>query len=381
MLKIAEPMKSILLNIGIAFSSSIFSFLLFVHFYPPAGLGTATSETSTAARLVSTAEPLVNTSPRQSAAPANIDFVSTSKKVTAAVVNINTLSASGYRLSSGSGVIISADGYIITNHHVTTDGSRIEVTFHDKRKQEATIVGNDPATDLALLKVKGENYSFLEYGNSDQVEVGQWVLAVGNPFNLSSTVTAGIVSAKARSINILREAYAVESFIQTDAAVNPGNSGGALVNERGELIGINAAILSESGGFEGYSFAIPSNLARKVVNDLREFGQVQRAILGIGIRDLTPERAGRLSLPAIAGVEITSVSRGSTAAEAGLRAGDVIVSINGTATNSMPELQEQVAQFRPGDRISLELYRDGQKFRRDNVKLKSLAESSAESKR
>jgi serine protease Do len=297
------------------------------------------------------------------------------------VVNINTLSASGYRLSSGSGVIISADGYIITNHHVTTDGSRIEVSFHDKRKEEATIVGNDPATDLALLKVKGENYSFLEYGNSDQVEVGQWVLAVGNPFNLSSTVTAGIVSAKARSINILREAYAVESFIQTDAAVNPGNSGGALVNERGELIGINAAILSESGGFEGYSFAIPSNLARKVVNDLREFGQVQRAILGIGIRDLTPERAGKLSLPAIAGVEITSVSRGSSAAEAGLRAGDVIVSINGAATNSMPELQEQVALFRPGDRISLELYRDGQKFRRDNVKLKSLAESSAETKR
>ncbi len=370
-------MKSILLNISIAVSSSIFSFFLFTHYYQPMP---AAVEPALPARLVNVAEAPINAKPRQWAASSSVDFVSTSKKVTAAVVNINTLSASGYRMSSGSGVIISPDGYIITNHHVTADGSKIEVTFHDKRKEEAKLIGSDPATDLALLKVNAAGLSFLEYGNSEQVEVGQWVLAVGNPFNLSSTVTAGIISAKARSINILREAYAVESFIQTDAAVNPGNSGGALVNERGELIGINAAILSESGGFEGYSFAIPSNLARKVINDLREFGKVQRAILGVGISDVTSEIANKLSLPAISGVYITNVSRGSSAAEAGLRLGDVILSINGIPTNSTPELQEQVAQFRPGDRISLEFFRDGKKLRRDNVTLKSLVESTAQTR-
>ncbi|NRA50488.1 MAG: trypsin-like peptidase domain-containing protein, partial [Phaeodactylibacter sp.] len=274
-----------------------------------------------------------------------------------------------------SGVIIAKDGYIITNHHVIEDGATYEITMYDKRKLEAELIGSDPTTDLALLKVDARGLKPVLYGDSDQVEVGQWVLAVGNPFNLSSTVTAGIVSAKARNINILRGSYSIESFIQTDAVVNPGNSGGALVNERGELIGINTAIISESGGYEGYSFAIPSNLVRKVVRDIREFGEVQRAILGVGIAEVNGEIAGQQSLPGVAGVYINNVSRGSSAAEAGLREGDVLISINSIKTNSVPELQEQIALFRPGDKISLEFYRDGQKFRRDNVVLQSLDES------
>ena len=296
------------------------------------------------------------------------------------MVNINTLSASGYRISSGSGVIISADGYIITNHHVAEDGSTYEITLYNKRKLEAELMGSDPTTDLALLKVDARNLRPLAYGDSEKVEVGQWVMAVGNPFNLSSTVTAGIISAKARNINILRGSYAIESFIQTDAVVNPGNSGGALVNEQGELIGINTAIISESGGYEGYSFAIPSNLVRKVIRDIREFGEVQRAVLGVGISEVTDDIAARLVLPVVAGVYITNVSGESSAAEAGLRSGDVIISINGIKTNSVPEMQEQVALFRPGDRISLEFYREGRKYRRDNVTLKSLDRSVSSSR-
>lgn len=326
--------------------------------------------------MVNTTEAPVNTNPRQWAFSLDNDFVATSKKVTTAVANINTLSSSGYRLSSGSGVVISSDGYLITNHHVVEDGATFEVTFSNKRKLEATLIGSDPTTDLALLKVSARDLRPIEYGNSDEVEVGQWVLAVGNPFNLSSTVTAGIVSAKARNINILRDSYSIESFLQTDAVVNPGNSGGALVNDKGELVGINTAIISESGGYEGYSFAIPSNLVRKVIRDIREFGSVQRAILGVSISDVTDEVASGLALPAVSGVYITNVNRGSSAAEAGLRQGDVIISVNGIKTNSVPELQEQVALFRPGERISLEFFREGQRFRRDNVVLKGLSQTA-----
>ncbi len=318
---------------------------------------------------------LVNTNPRFWAERPPANFVNTSKLVTAAVVNINTLSASGYRISSGSGVIISSDGYIITNHHVIEDGSSFEITMADRRKLEAELIGSDPTTDLALIKVTARGLQPIPYGNSDLVEVGQWVLAVGNPFNLSSTVTAGIVSAKARNINILQGSYSIESFIQTDAVVNPGNSGGALVNEKGELIGINTAIISESGGYEGYSFAIPANLVRKVIRDIREFGEVQRAILGVGIDEVSDESAQRNNLPTLSGVYVTSVSRGSSAAEAGLQKGDIIISINQIKTNSVPELQEQVALYRPGERVSLEFFRDGKRYRRDNVVLKSLNDS------
>ena len=239
-----------------------------------------------------------------------------------------------------------------------------------------------PTTDLALLKATGRDLPTLEYGNSDLLEVGEWVLAVGNPFNLTSTVTAGIVSAKARNINILDGAYSIESFIQTDAVVNPGNSGGALVNAKGELIGINTAIISsQSGGYEGYSFAVPSNLVRKVITDLKDFGEVQRAILGVEIADVNDEIAADLNLPSVEGVFIQSVSANSSASGAGLRRGDVIVSINGIQTNSVPELQEQVALFRPGDSITLEYFREGRKVRKNDVILKGLRDGASSFRR
>lgn len=357
-------------SLFIALASSALTFCFFVSYQ---GTGLPAPEQPSTAQLISQEQPPVNASPRDWSATPLADFVTTSKRVTAAVVNVNTMSASGYRISSGSGVIISSDGYIITNYHVVEDGSQFELTLFDKRKLKAELIGTDPSTDLALLKAdNARDLKPLAYGNSDQVEVGQWVLAVGNPFNLTSTVTAGIISAKARNINILRSSYSIESFLQTDAVVNPGNSGGALVNEKGELIGINTAIISESGGYEGYSFAIPANLVRKVIRDIREFGKVQRAVLGISISDVSSDIASRLTLPTVAGVYVTKVNSRSSAAEAGLRSGDVIISINGTKTNSVPELQEQVALFRPGERISLEFYREGRKYRRDNVQLKGL---------
>ncbi|HHM20902.1 MAG TPA: trypsin-like serine protease, partial [Bacteroidetes bacterium] len=220
------------------------------------------------------------------------DFVEASRRVTDAVVNITIKSAYGYEpISGGSGVIISSDGYIITNNHVIDMGGRIEVTLANKHTYTATVIGKDPTTDLALLKIEAQNLPTVHYANSDEVEVGQWVLAVGNPFNLTSTVTAGIISAKGRNINILQGLYSIESFLQTDAVVNPGNSGGALVNLKGELVGINSAIMSESGGYEGYSFAIPANLVKKIISDLKEFGEVKRAILGIRIIDVNEEIA------------------------------------------------------------------------------------------
>ncbi|MCR9101931.1 MAG: trypsin-like peptidase domain-containing protein [bacterium] len=377
-------MKTVIQNILIAVVSAACTFLFMQQFYPlpqPAAQPAATAQPVLTGQEPSgpmaAKEAPINQRPRAWAEGPIEDFVNTSKLVTSAVVNINTLSASGYRVSSGSGVIIATDGYIITNHHVIEDGATYEITMYDKRKLEAELIGSDPTTDLALLKVDIRGLKPVLYGDSDKVEVGQWVLAVGNPFNLSSTVTAGIVSAKARNINILRGSYSIESFIQTDAVVNPGNSGGALVNEKGELIGINTAIISESGGYEGYSFAIPANLVRKVVRDIREFGEVQRAILGVGIAEVTGEIAQQQALPGVAGVYINSVSQGSSAAEAGIREGDVIITINNVKTNSVPELQEQIALFRPGDRISLEFYRQGQKFRRDNVVLQSLSEAGS----
>jgi Do/DeqQ family serine protease len=366
-------MRLLIYGLFVALSSSMFTYLLVKEYAAPL----PAKPTSHAAQLINQTTPspasTINQKPKRHLAQVpDADFVSTSKLVTAAVVNINTLSASGYRVSSGSGVIISSDGYIITNHHVVEDGSTFEVTMYDRRKLEAELIGSDPTTDLALLKIQARGLRTVPYGDSDQVEVGQWVLAVGNPFNLTSTVTAGIVSAKARNINILRQAYSIESFIQTDAVVNPGNSGGALVNEAGELIGINTAIISESGGYEGYSFAIPANLVRKVIQDIREFGAVQRAILGVSITEVSDETAAENELPSVSGVYITNVSRGSSAAEAGLMSGDIIISINQVKTNSVPELQEQIALYRPGERVSLEFYREGKKFRRDNVVLKSL---------
>ncbi len=264
--------------------------------------------------------------------------------------------------SKGSGVLVSPDGYIATNYHVVEGADRLEITLSDKRTYDANLIGFDKTTDLALLKIEADSLPYLEFANSDSLQVGDWVLAVGNPFNLSSTVTLGIVSAKGRNIDILEGNYSVESFIQTDAAVNPGNSGGALVNTAGQLVGINTAILTRSGQYEGYSFAIPSNLVRKVIFDLREYGKVQRGILGVAIAEIDPQTAEELHLPKLSGVLITSVSENAAAKEAGMQARDVIVSIDGKAVNSIPELQEFVARHRPGDKIVLEYYRDGKKY-------------------
>ncbi|HMN90195.1 MAG TPA: trypsin-like peptidase domain-containing protein [Saprospiraceae bacterium] len=304
-----------------------------------------------------------------SSAPTN--FIIAAEAVTPSVVNIKTLqsgsgfdfwgSSNSYGTSSGSGVIISADGLIITNNHVIENGSRIGVTLNDQREFEAKLIGADPSTDLALLKIEAEGLPFIRMGNSDSLRIGEWVLAVGNPFNLESTVTAGIVSAKGRSIDILEGQDKIESFIQTDAAVNPGNSGGALVNTNGELIGINTAIITRSGRYEGYSFAVPSNLVRKVVKDLRDYGVVQRGMLGVFVDKITVDRARELGLEAIEGVYISRVSPGSGADDAGLQRGDVIVGINGVKTRTVPEMQEQVGRYRPGNSITVEYIRQGKK--------------------
>ena len=264
--------------------------------------------------------------------------------------------------SSGSGVIISNDGYIVTNFHVVQNAEKIEVTLNDKRTYEAELVGTDPNTDLAVLRVQEKGLPFIAYGNSDDVKVGEWVLAVGNPFNLTSTVTAGIVSAKARNINIISGngsgSGAVESFIQTDAAVNPGNSGGALVNTLGQLVGINSAIATSTGSFSGYSFAIPVNLVRKVVVDLVEFGTVQRGYLGVNIKDVDAQLVKEQKLGKLNGVYVVGVLADGAAASAGLDGGDVIIKVGEIFVNNVSELQEQVNNFRPGDKVVVTYVRD-----------------------
>ncbi|HNW53000.1 MAG TPA: Do family serine endopeptidase [Bacteroidales bacterium] len=262
---------------------------------------------------------------------------------------------------AGSGVIISPDGYIVTNNHVVQDASKIEIVLNDKRSYEGTIVGTDPSTDLAVVRIKETNLPFLNYGNSDELQIGEWVLAVGNPFNLTSTVTAGIVSAKARNINILGtpDNTSIESFIQTDAAVNRGNSGGALVNTRGELVGINAAIASGNGFYAGYSFAIPVNIVKKVVGDLIDFREVQRAFLGVSIREIDSKLAEEQGIKELRGVFVQEVNDGSAAKEAGIVRGDVITSVNKMTVNSTSELLEQVSRYRPGEKIVVGVSRKG----------------------
>jgi Do/DeqQ family serine protease len=306
--------------------------------------------------------------------PATLNFLTPAKKVTAAVVHIRTSYGPGNfsvnpleqyletpARASGSGVIISDDGYIVTNNHVIEDANNIEVVMNNNQRFYAKVVGADPSTDLALLKIKSKNLPFVKYGDSDSISPGEWVLAIGNPFDLNSTVTAGIVSAKARNIGILRDKnnLQVEAFIQTDAAVNPGNSGGALVNLKGELIGINSAIATSTGSYAGYSFAIPVSLVRKVMDDLLEFGQVQRGLLGIQITDVNASIAEELNLNVSQGVLVSYVNTYSAAEQSGILEGDVIVAINQHAVNSVSELQEWVARNRPGKEIDVTYLRDG----------------------
>lgn len=326
----------------------------------------------------------------------SVDFTMAAEVSVNAVVHVKTVSTvrSGYQENplyefffgprgyaqpqpvegSGSGVIISNDGYIVTNNHVVNGADEIEVVLNDRRSFKATLVGTDPTTDIALLKIDASGLVFLAFGDSDQIKVGEWVLAVGNPFNLTSTVTAGIVSAKSRNIGILANSGAnmgIESFIQTDAAVNPGNSGGALVNTRGELIGINTAIASRTGSFTGYSFAVPANIARKVSEDLKLYGEVQRGLLGVSIVDVDKEIQERLKLDKVAGVLVAAVADGGGAKEAGIEAEDVIISVNNEAINTVPQLQERIGRFRPGDKVKIGVVRSG-KMKQFTVTLRSI---------
>lgn len=307
--------------------------------------------------------------------PHALNFEKAAKLVTPAVVHIRTVLGMGsfslnaldshmnpHAQSSGSGVIVSDDGYIVTNHHVIEEASSIEVVMSNNHRYYAKVVGKDASTDLALIKIKAKNLPFVKYGNSDATALGEWVLAIGNPFDLTSTVTAGIVSARARNIGILRDKnnLQIESFIQTDAAVNPGNSGGALVNLNGELIGINSAIATATGSYSGYSFAIPVSLVKKIVDDLLEFGQVQRGLLGVQIADISAELADDQKLDVVQGVFIRGVNNGSAAEAAGIETGDVIQAINQHSVSGVSEMQEWVARHRPGQTIEVTYRRAGQ---------------------
>ncbi len=265
-------------------------------------------------------------------------------------------------MGSGSGVILSEDGYIVTNNHVIDGADEIQVILNDKRSYNAKLVGTDPTTDIALLKIDETGLNYLNFGDSENLKIGEWVLAVGNPFNLTSTVTAGIVSAKSRSINIIanqNQPMGIESFIQTDAAVNPGNSGGALVNTYGQLVGINTAIASKTGSYSGYSFAVPVSIVKKVVSDIKEYGEVQRAFIGIQIHDINADFAKQKDLDKVEGVWVESVTDNGGAAQAGVKGEDVVMSIDGVKVNTTSQLQEQVSKHRPGDKVKLIVKRDG----------------------
>ena len=268
--------------------------------------------------------------------------------------------------SGGSGVIISADGYLVTNNHVVEHATKLRVKLNDGRVFDAKIIGKDPTTDIALIKVEAEALPVLQFGSSDNLRLGEWVLAIGSPFDLQSTITAGIVSAKARQLDVIPNEFRIESFIQTDAAVNPGNSGGALVNARGELVGINTVIKSSTGSYIGYSFAVPESIVRKVVNDLREYGVVQRALLGVSFRyidqDFIDQMGKDTGIKEVGGAYVASVVEGGSASEAGLRKGDIILEIDGVKITSGTTLTEQIGKHRPNDKINLLVKRG------DNVK-------------
>jgi serine protease Do len=315
---------------------------------------------------------------------APIDFAAAAESVMPSVVNVTSITERKARTekerrymelfgvpdaskATGSGVIISNKGYIVTNNHVIKGATEVLVTLYNNRKYTATVVGTDPSTDIAVLKIEAPDLPTIEMANSDEARIGEWVLAVGNPFELNFTVTAGIISAKARNINILGNQHrSIESFIQTDAAVNPGNSGGALVNAKGELVGINTAIATPTGTYAGYSFAVPINLVKKVVSDLMEFGEVHRGYLGVMIQELNNDLAAQKNLSLTEGVYISELVSGGAAEKAGLLVGDVILKVNGLPTKSVPSLQELIGSRNPGDEIAVTV------FRKDTMKEISL---------
>lgn len=264
------------------------------------------------------------------------------------------------KLGSGSGVIIDDNGYILTNNHVINGASKIEVKLNDNRIYEATIVGTDPNTDLAVLKIDETNLSHLPFGDSERLKVGEWVLAVGNPFNLTSTVTAGIISAKGRSINLSNKPFAVESFIQTDAAINPGNSGGALVNQKGELIGINTAISSHTGSYEGYAFAVPSNIARNVARDLIDFGKHRRVLMGFQCRTMDKKVSDHYALDYHEGIIIEKLDQEGNARKGGIQLKDIITKIGNKKIHNVAEIQESMLNYRPGDQVVVSIIRESE---------------------
>ena len=303
------------------------------------------------------------------------DFTEAARRSTSSVVFVKTLTGdqpiptsyfdllfgrpNGPVASSGSGVIYAEDGYIITNNHVV-EGAKVVEVVHQRRTYKATVVGTDPATDLAVLKVDARGLPAIALGNSSAVQVGEWALAVGNPFNLTSTVTAGIVSAKGREISFGKGLFPLESFIQTDAAINPGNSGGALVNSRGELIGINTAILSQTGSYAGYGFAVPVDVVRKVVEDLIQYGEVQKAFVGAEVIDLDANKAAELNVKADRGVVVSHVPQEGAAGRAGLKVGDIIIRVNDIPVESRGQFDEIISYYSPGDNITLNFIRRNQ---------------------
>ena len=304
-----------------------------------------------------------------------ISFTEAARRSTPSVVFVKTLSGDNYTptsyfdllfgrrsgpvASSGSGVIYAADGYVVTNNHVV-EGAKIVEVVHQRRTYKAAVVGTDPATDLAVLKLEAKGLPAIELGRSAAVEVGEWALAVGNPFNLTSTVTAGIVSAKGREISFGKGLFPLESFIQTDAAINPGNSGGALVNIRGELIGINTAIISQTGSYAGYGFAVPVDVVRKVVDDLIQYGEVQKAFVGAEVIDLDVDKANELNVKADRGVVVSHVPQEGAAARAGLKAGDVVIRINDIPVESRGQFDEIISYYSPGDKVMVTFVRRNQ---------------------
>lgn len=308
----------------------------------------------------------------------NVSFTTAAKKTVNSVVHVTTQyemtnsrdpffeifngGSTSTKIATGSGVIISEDGYIVTNNHVVDLADKIEITLNNESTYTAEVIGKDPNTDLALIKINEKGLPYINFGNSDDVKIGEWVLAVGNPFNLTSTVTAGIISAKARNINILKggsgtKDFPLESFIQTDAAVNPGNSGGALVSASGNLIGINTAIASKTGSYTGYSFAIPSNIVKKVTEDLLEYGIVQRAFIGVSIQNVNQKVANDYKLPNLKGVMVNGITKDGAARSAGIQVNDVILKVGTIEVNDIPELQEQIGSFRPGEKASITIRR------------------------
>ena len=263
------------------------------------------------------------------------------------------------RKGSGSGVIIREDGYIVTNNHVVADASKVRVTLYNDKTYDATVVGTDPATDVALIKIDEKGLPVIPFADSDELRLGEWVLAIGSPYDLRSTITAGIVSAKGRSMPHYNGEFKIESFIQTDAAVNPGNSGGALVNKKGELVGVNTAIISQTGSYTGYSFAVPSNIVKKIVSDLIDFGSVRRAKLGITMTAVDEKVASEMKLSSLKGVYIVEVSKGGAADKAGLKKGDVLLSIDSKQVSGPSALQEVVNSYHPGDVATIKYVRDG----------------------